>query len=93
MLSQYLLGMVCGLNVVSRMQGKSKVTFSKETMIGSLASYISEEKENFQPMNANFGILPALDLKIKDKKERYMRLAKRAIENITKTKHQFNIKN
>ncbi len=51
-------------------------------MIGALAKYISSEKENFQPMNANFGILPSLNKKIKDKKVRYEELAKRALEKI-----------
>jgi len=51
-------------------------------MIGSLNSYISCENDNFQPMNANFGILPELETKIKDKKERYEKLAKRALGKI-----------
>lgn len=51
-------------------------------MIGALADYISSENINFQPMNANFGILPSLDIKIKDKKIRYQNLAKRALEKI-----------
>ena len=50
-------------------------------MIGCLAKYISEEHDNFQPMNANFGILPVLDVKIRDKKERYEALAKRSVES------------
>ena len=52
-------------------------------MIGSLANYISTEQTNFQPMNANFGILPALEgKKIRDKKERYLKLAERSLENL-----------
>ena len=58
-----------------------KVTFSKFTMIGALAKYISTENDKFQPMNANFGILPELEgKKIRDKKERYMKLAERSLE-------------
>lgn len=85
MLNLYHLGMICGLNVVARLQNKDKIIFSKETMIGSLANYISEEKENFQPMNANFGILPKLEENIRDKKERYTKLANIAIKEIEKT--------
>ncbi len=61
----------------------NKVVFSDYTIIGSLAKYISTPNAKFQPMNANFGILPELEGKrIKDKKERYMKLAKRSLENL-----------
>ena len=71
------------LNAKARM--KSKMTFSEYTIIGALAKYISTPNTKFQPMNANFGILPELEgKKIKDKKERYMKLAKRSLENIEK---------
>ena len=60
-----------------------KITFSEYTMIGALAKYISTPNSKFQPMNANFGILPVLEgKKIKDKKERYFKLANRALENL-----------
>ena len=52
-------------------------------MIGALSKYISTPNEKFQPMNANFGILPELGGKrIRDKKERYMKLAERSLENL-----------
>ena len=77
-------GMVVGLNVVNRLQGKEKTQFPNTTMIGALANYISTENKKFQPMNANFGILPELEEKIRDKKLKYTYLADRAIEEIKK---------
>lgn len=74
-------GMVASLNAVSRLKDTEKVIFSEFTMIGSLAKYISTNNEKFQPMNANFGILPELEgKKIKDKKERYTKLAERSLK-------------
>lgn len=60
------------------------IIFPKETIIGALAEYISTSNKNFQPMNANFGILPELEKKVHDKKERYQKLADRSISNMTK---------
>ena len=52
-------------------------------MIGALSQYISDESvTNFQPMGANFGILPPIEPKIRDKRERYMALANRALEQL-----------
>lgn len=62
----------------------NKIIFSKETMIGALASYISTPNDRFQPMNANFGILPELSEKIRDKKLRYGSLSDRAIKVMKK---------
>ena len=59
--------------------------FPKETMIGALAKYISTSNDKFQPMNANFGILPELEEKIRDKKLRYEKIADRAIEKLKNT--------
>ena len=71
-------------NTFNTFEKRGKITFPNETMLGALAEYISTSKENFQPMNANFGILPPLDgEKIKDKKKRYERLSKRSLKNLT----------
>ena len=77
-------GMLAALNAIERFfdSGK-KVEFSEYTVIGSLAKYISTPNDKFQPMNANFGILPELEgKKIRNKKERYMKLAERSLENL-----------
>ncbi len=83
-------GLVAGINLAHKLLGKGEVIFPRETMIGSMAYYISHAKneKNFQPMNANFGLLPSLDRRIKDKKERYEAQAYRALdylENFKKT--------
>ena len=75
--------MIAGINAVEKFKKTSKkIIFSENTIIGALAKYISTPNNKFQPMNANFGILPDLEGKrIKDKKERYMKLANRSLEN------------
>lgn len=77
-------GMLAALNAIERFYNSGKkVEFSEYTVIGSLAKYISTSNDKFQPMNANFGILPELEgKKIRDKKERYMKLAERSLENL-----------
>ena len=75
-------GMVVGVNIINKIKNKEKVIFSKKTMIGALADYISTQNKNFQPMNANFGILPELDKKIRDKRLKYKELADRALNTL-----------
>ena len=74
--------MVSAINAVNQIKGKEeKIIFSENTVIGALSKYISTPNERFQPMNANFGILPESEGKrIRDKKERYMNLAKRSLK-------------
>ena len=74
--------MVAALNAVRKIKHEEKIIFPETTMIGALSKYISSKKDEFQPMNANFGIMPELNQKIKDKKVRYQLLADRAIENM-----------
>ena len=73
-------GLVAGINAAHKLKQKETVTFTKETVIGALAKYISTTNEKFQPMNANFGILPELEEKIRDKKLRYQKMAERSLE-------------
>lgn len=76
-------GIMAGINALRLAEGKELIALPVETMIGSLSGYISDESvENFQPMGANFGILPSIEPKIRDKKERYAALANRALEKL-----------
>ena len=76
-------GLVAGINAVRKLENQEKAEFSEYTMIGALANYISTPNDKFQPMNANFGILPELEgKKISDKKLKYSKLSDRAIEKL-----------
>jgi methylenetetrahydrofolate--tRNA-(uracil-5-)-methyltransferase len=71
-------GLVSGINAANMLLGHAEITFSNETIIGALSKYISTENKDFQPMNANFGLLNC-DKKIKDKQEKYKYLAERSL--------------
>lgn len=76
-------GIMAGINAVRRVEGEEPLVLSEYNMIGALSQYISDESvTNFQPMGANFGILPPIEPKIRDKRERYMALANRALEQL-----------
>ena len=76
-------GLVAGINAVKQLKQEEKIEFSEYTMIGALAQYISTSNEKFQPMNANYGILPELEgKKISDKKLKYGKLSDRALEKL-----------
>lgn len=76
-------GIIAGINAVRKAEGKTPFILPDITMIGALCDYISDESvKNFQPMGANFGVLPAIEPKIRDKKERYAALSNRSLAYI-----------
>ena len=76
-------GMVAGINAVRLLLGLEPLVFPRETMIGALLYYITHaEPKEFQPMKANFGILPPLNPPVRDKKQRYKAYAERALKTL-----------
>ena len=76
-------GIMAGINAVKQAEDEKPLVLSEYNMIGALSQYISDESvTNFQPMGANFGILPPIEPKIRDKRERYTALANRALEQL-----------
>lgn len=74
-------GIIAGINAAAQFSGKQPLILPEYSMIGALLNYICDETvENFQPMGANFGVLPPLVEKIRDKRERYMALSQRSLE-------------
>lgn len=79
-------GILAGINAVRLAENKTPFVPEQDTMLGALCEYISDESvTNFQPMGANFGVLPPIEPKIRDKKERYKALADRAIRSLKST--------
>ncbi|MDY4064175.1 MAG: FADH(2)-oxidizing methylenetetrahydrofolate--tRNA-(uracil(54)-C(5))-methyltransferase TrmFO [Ligilactobacillus agilis] len=73
-------GLYAGINAAKLALGQEPVVFPTETMMGAMAHYITHaSKKNFQPINANFGIVPRLKQKIRDKRERNLQLSQRAL--------------
>lgn len=77
-------GLMAGLNAARYVRGQDLITLPRETMLGSLAHYIATaDAKNFQPMNANFGILPTLDPPVRGKQDRKLAYARRSLETLT----------
>ncbi|MBQ7596822.1 MAG: methylenetetrahydrofolate--tRNA-(uracil(54)-C(5))-methyltransferase (FADH(2)-oxidizing) TrmFO [Clostridia bacterium] len=78
-------GIMAGINMARLLKNEPTVILPDFTMIGALSRYISDPGvKDFQPMGANFGVLPPLETKIRDKTLRYERLAERSMEYMRK---------
>ncbi len=76
-------GLVAGLNAARWVAGRRPLTFPPTTLIGALCRYVSTPAPgDFQPMKANFGLLPPLDPPIRNKRERYAAYARRALADL-----------
>ncbi len=77
-------GLMVAYNIIESFNNDSdeQALFDEVTILGALSKYVSTENKDYAPMNANFGIVPPLENKIKDKKERYLIYANRSLEKI-----------
>ena len=75
-------GILAGLNACRLVRGQQPLVLPRDTMLGALAAHVSTPNADYQPMGANFGILPGLENHIRDKKLRYGALAQRALESL-----------
>ena len=73
-------GILAGINVYLRLKGEKSLSLPNYTILGALNGYITDESvKDFQPMGANFGVLPPIEPHIRDKKERYSALSNRSL--------------
>ena len=74
-------GILAGINMYRKLSGLDPLILPEITMLGALTKHVTaSESEDFQPMGANFGIMPPLDEHIRDKKERYAAFAERSLK-------------
>ena len=85
-------GILAAINALAYISERQPLILPKTTMIGGILGYITdpENAKKFQPMGANFGILPPLETRIRDKKERYLRLSQRGLADFEKQLAEFN---
>ena len=82
-------GFLVGVELARRLAGKEPIDFPKETAIGALGLYISNQSiGNFQPMNINFGIIPPLDHRVKGKRNKNAELSQRSLAIIETLKEE-----
>jgi len=85
-------GLVAGLNATRYLRDQSALMFPETTMIGALLHYISHaEPKEFQPMKANFGLMPPLEKRIRRKRERYQAYARRALSDLQSFLDKFEV--
>ena len=72
-----------------QLKGEAPIDFTDRTAIGAMGRYIATPNRDFQPMNANFGLMAPLEKRIRSKKERYEAIGQRALETIEQIKHDY----
>lgn len=76
-------GLVAGLNAAWLIASKPLIVFPPTTMLGALCHYVtSADPESFQPMKPNFGLMPALEKKVRKKRDRHRAYTQRALADL-----------
>jgi methylenetetrahydrofolate--tRNA-(uracil-5-)-methyltransferase len=76
-------GLIAGLNAARLVRGQEPIVLPRTTMLGALLHYITHaEPQGFQPMKANFGLLPEIEPAVRSKRERYRAYAQRALADL-----------
>ena len=73
-------GLLAARAIAARLAGEAVPEYPAETMCGALLRYITSPSKDFQPMGANMGILPPLEARVRDKRQRYLLVAQRAVQ-------------
>ena len=81
-------GLVAAMNLYRTAKGRERISFSDETVLGALVNYASRSNENYQPMNANYGILQPLPAHYRDKAEKKRQYALRSLAVIQQLKEE-----
>ena len=80
-------GLLCGLSLGRDLRGLGTAELPGITAMGAMGRYVSTPNRDFQPMNANFGLMAPLEKRIRSKKERYEAIGQRALDTIETIKH------
>lgn len=77
-------GLMCGINAARLVEGEELIKLPSTTIIGALCRYLESDNADFQPMNANFGILPPLENKTRDKAKNKLLYSDRSLKDLEK---------
>ena len=84
-------GLVAAVGLAKALTGRPEPDFTGRTILGALANHVRTPSPNFQPMNANYGILEALPYRVKGKRNRYEKLSERAIDTLNEVIREYEL--
>ena len=84
-------GLVAAVGLAKALRGQPEPDFTGRTILGALARHVTTPTPNFQPMNANFGILESLPFRVKGKKNRYEKLSETAIDTLNEVIKEYEL--